>query len=113
MAPGRDRKRMEDRFGEIGSGVPELTIRGNRYDLNQLLKALGLDHADIRPIDAHRLDGPERFAIRCFDVEERVIVAYEFDAEFEYLGEQAAHVDEWLGEEYYTFPWTSSGPRSP
>ncbi len=113
MAPGQDRKRMEDRYGEVGSGVLELTIRGKTYHLDQLLKALGLDHADIRPIDAHRLDGPERFAIRCLDIEERVVVAYEFDAAFEYLGEQAAHVDEWLGDEYYTLPGAASGPRSP
>lgn len=89
MRPGQDRKRMEDRFGELGSGLVELTIRGKRHDLHQLLRAVGLDHADIRPIDAHHLDGSDRFAIRCLDMEERTIVAHEFDAEFEYLGEYA------------------------
>ncbi len=113
MDPGRDRKRMEDRFGELGSSLSELTIRGNRYDLRQLLGKIGLDHDDLRPIDAQCLGDQDRFAIRCFDVEERVVVVYEFNAEFEYLGECAAHIDEWLGEEYYRSPWTLSRPGTP
>lgn len=113
MGPGKDRQRMEDRFGKLGSGLVELVIRGKRYDLYQLLKMVGMDHADIRPIDAHRLEGPDRFAIRYFDVEERVVVAYEFGADFEYLGEQAAHIDEWMGNEYYDFPWAIFCPDSP
>lgn len=112
MGPGQDRKSMEERFGELGSGLMELTIRGKRYDLYQLLKAVGMDHADIRPIDAHCL-GSDRFAIRYFDVEERYVVAYEFGPDFEYLGEQAAHIDEWMGEEYYNFPWAIYCPDSP
>ncbi len=113
MGPGKDRKQMEDRFGAIGTGLVELTIRGERYDLYRLLKMVGMDHADIRPIDAHRLEGPDRFAIRYFDIEERFIVAYEFGADFEYLGEHAAHIDEWMGDEYYNFPWAIYCPDSP
>ena len=79
MIQGQDRKRMEERFGEVGKGLTELTIRGKRYDLYQLLKMMGIDHDDVRPIDAHSADSPDRFAIRYFDVEERFIVAYEFD----------------------------------
>lgn len=112
MGQGHDRERMEERFGELGSGLSELTIGGVRYDLDGLLKTLGLEHDDVRPIDAHCL-GPDRFAIRYFDAEERVIVAYEFDAEFEYLGECAAHIDEWLGDEYYNSPWAFSRPAAP
>ncbi len=36
MGPGQDRKRMEERFGEVGTGLVELTIRGKRHDLHQL-----------------------------------------------------------------------------
>jgi len=104
---------MEDRFGKVGTGLVELTIRGKRYDLYQLLKMVGMDHADIRPIDAHCLEGSDRFAIRYFDAEERLIVAYEFDADFEYLGECAVHLDEWMGDEYYRFPWAVFCPDSP
>ena len=113
MVPGQERKRMEERFGEVGTGLTELTIQGNRYDLYQLLRLVGMDHADIRPIDAHYIDGSDRFAIRYFDFEERVIVAYEFDTEFGYCGEHGAHIDEWMGEDYYNFPWASFCPDSP
>ncbi len=112
MVQGQDRKRMEERFGEVGKGLTELTIRGKRYDLYQLLKMMGIDHDDVRPIDAHYADGSDRFAIRYFDVEERFIVAYEFDGDFQYLGEHAAHIDEWMGDEYYNFPWSIFCPES-
>ena len=113
MIPGRERQRMEERFVVIGEGLTELTIRGQRYGLYQLLKMVGMDHADVRPIDAHYVDGSDRFAIRYFDLEERMIVAYEFDAEFAYLGELGAHSDEWMGDEYYSFPWAVFCPDSP
>jgi hypothetical protein len=104
---------MEERFGEIGKGLTELTIQGRRYDLYQLLRLLGMDHADIRPIDAHYVDSAERYAIRYFDFEERVIVAFEFDGEFGYLGEHRVHIDEWMGDDYYNFPWAVFCPDSP
>lgn len=112
MIPGQDRKRMEARFGKVGTGLTELTIQGKQYDLYQLLKMVGMDSDDVRPIDAHHLDGSDRFAIRYFDVEERLIIAYEFDAEFQYLGELAAHIDEWMGDDYYNFPWAIFCPES-
>ncbi len=112
MISGQERKSMEKRFGEIGTGLADLSINGHRYDLYQLLKKVGMDYEDIRPIDAHYVDGTDRFAIRYFDLEERVIVAYEFDAEFGYRAEQRAHIDEWMGEEYYTFPWAIHCPES-
>ncbi len=113
MIQGQDRKRMEERFGEVGKGLTELTIRGKRYDLYQLLKMMGIDHDDVRPIDAHSADSSDRFAIRYFDGEERLIVAYEFDGDFQYLGEHAAHIDEWMGDEYYNFPWSIFCAESP
>jgi hypothetical protein len=112
MITRQERKRIEERFGEFGEGLTELTIEGKRYDLYQLLKVMGLDHADIRPIDAHVVDAPNRFAIRYFDLEDRCIVAYEFDPEFRYLGEVRAHIDECMGNDYYDFPWSISCPDS-
>jgi len=103
---------MEERFGAVGEGLTELTIGEKRYDLYQLLKVMGLDHADIRPIDAHNINGPDHFAIRYFDLEERCIVAYEFDREFRYLGEVRVHIDEWMGKDYYDFPWAIFCPES-
>ncbi len=112
MVPGQERKRMEERFGEIGTGLADLTIGGKRYDLYELLRMVGMDYDDIRPIDAHYGNGGDRFAVRFFDLEERGIVAYEFDAAFGYRGEQRVHIDEWMGEEYYNFPWAIHCPDS-
>ena len=111
MILDQERKRMEERFGEIGVGLTELTIQGKRYDLYELLRVMALDHADIRPIDAHYVDGVTRFAIRYFDLEDRCIVAYEFDPEFRYQGELRAHIDEWMGKDYYDFPWAIFCPE--
>ncbi len=96
-APPRHRAWMEERFGPLGSGRLELTVNGVTYDLFALLRVLGLDFEDMRPIDAHVLaDG--RYALRYLDPEECGIVAYEFDAAFRRLDETFVHVAEWLEE---------------
>ncbi len=89
---------MEERFGPLGSGRLELAVRGVSYDLSALLRVLGLDFEDLRPIDAHIL-ADSRFAIRYLDPEECGIVAYEFDAAFRRLDETFVHVAEWLEDE--------------
>ncbi len=101
----RDRIQMEERYGPLGRGATDLTIRGRRYDLYELLKALGEDFDDIRPIDAAELEPESRFALRVFDLEERMVVAFEFDVGFRYLAESRAHIAEWMGEDYYNFNW--------
>ena len=102
---GRDRINMEERYGLLGAGASELIIRGRRYDLYELLKAIGEDYDDIRPIDAKELEPGSRFALRVFDLEERMVVAFEFDAYFRYLAENRAHIEEWMGDDYYQFNW--------
>jgi len=110
----RDRLRMEQRYGALGSGSTQLTVGGTAYDLFGLLKVLGLDHDDIRPIDAHRLEAEGLFAIRYFNLEERMVVAYEFDATFGYVQEQRVHIAEWMGEEVYqNFGWGVWCPANP
>ena len=101
----RARIEMEERYGPLGRGASELTIRGRRYDLYELLKALGEDFDDIRPIDAKELEPDARFALRVFDLEERMVVVYEFDANFRFLKEDRVHIAEWMGDEYYEFNW--------
>ena len=73
----KDRIRMEERYGLLGTGASELTVQGRRYDLYELLKAIGEDYHDIRPIDAKELEPETRFALRVFDLEERMIVAFD------------------------------------
>lgn len=101
----RDRVQMEERYGLLGTGASELTVKGLRYDLYELLRAIGEDYHDIRPIDAKELETGARFALRVFDLEERMIVAYEFDAQFRYLKEDRVHIAEWMGDDYYKFNW--------
>ncbi len=108
----RARIEMEERYGPLGSAASELTIQGRRYDLYELLKALGEDFDDIRPIDAAGLEPEGRFALRVFDLEERMVVAYEFDASFRILAEHRAHIAEWMGEDYYNFKWGVWCPNS-
>ena len=101
----RGRIQMEERYGPLGGGGSELTIKGRAYDLYELLKALGEDFDDIRPIDAKELEAGTRFALRVFDLEERMMVAFEFDADFRYLAENLVHIEEWMGDDYYDFNW--------
>lgn len=110
----KDRLQMEQRFGALGSGATHLTVGGTTYDLFGLLKVLGLDHDDIQPIDAHHLAAEGLFAIRYFDLEERMVVAHEFDATFGYVREQRVHIAEWMGEEVYqNFGWGVWCPVNP
>jgi hypothetical protein len=103
-AIGRDRAAMEERYGPLGSGRPDLTISGTTYDLYALLQILGLGFEDIKPIDAHVL-AENLYALRYFDPEERSIVAYDFDAEFRRVGEVSVHIQEWMGDKYFEFNW--------
>ncbi|MBI4391682.1 MAG: hypothetical protein HY575_07320 [candidate division NC10 bacterium] len=110
----KDRLEMEKRHGPLGSGATHLTVEGKAYDLYDLLKMLGLDYDDVRPIDAQRLDAEGLFAIRYFDLEERMVVAHEFDAAFGYVREQRVHIAEWMGEEaYQNFGWGAWCPANP
>jgi len=93
------REAFERRFGALGTGLPSLTIAGVAYDLPALMERLGLAHQDCRTIDALQTQGG--FVIRYLDAEEQRVVAYEFDAEFRYLGESRIHVAEWIGEELH------------
>ncbi len=109
---GRARTRMEARLGRLGSGQPELWIAGRRYALADLLLVLGLNFEDVRPIDAVVLSTDQRFAIRYVDLEERRVVAYEFDAAFGYLTEERVHLVEWMGDDYFSFGWAGGCPVS-
>ncbi len=98
MSEARLRSRMETRFGRPGSGARRLTVAGRAYTLPDLMVRLGLAFEGCRTIDGIEL-GPAHFAVRFYDAEEQRVVAYEFDAEFRYLGEMRVHVADWVGEE--------------
>lgn len=95
---GRSREAFERRFGRLGSGQRSLAIAGVFYDLPTLMDRLGLAHQDCRTIDAMEVES-ERFVIRYLDAEDQRAVAYEFDANFRYVGETRVPLAEWTGEE--------------
>ncbi len=107
-----DRKTVEQRYGELGTGSVQLTVNERSYDLYEILKVLGHNFEDIRPIDACSLT-EQIHAIRYCDLETRDIVTLEFDQEFQCVGEYRAHLAEWMGEEeYQAFSWGAWCPWS-
>lgn len=99
MSELHGRALIEARFGQLGTGVQRVTIRGTDYDLRALLSQIGLEFDDAKPIDALQL--PDRFVIRYLDAQDQRVVAYEFDAAFRCLGEARAHIAEWEGDQAY------------
>jgi len=109
--PTPDRAWMEKRYGMLGAGQFDLSIKGQVYDLYALLEVLGLAFEDIKPIDAHVM-GESLYALRYFDPEDRNIVAYEFDGEFRRVRETIVHIAEWMGDAYFEFNWGAWCPWS-
>ncbi len=94
---------MESRYGPLGGGAQVMVIDGAEYDLATLLLHMGLNFEDSRAIDVVEISSG-RFCVRYYDGEDQRVVAYEFDAQFRFLGEIRAHIAEWIGEDGY-FEW--------
>lgn len=101
---GPGRRALESRYGVLGSGQQVLLIDGRPYALTEVMLALGLAFEDTRVIDGEELGGG-LFVIRFFDWETRQVVALEFDQQFRPHGEARVHIAEWMGDDYYDFPW--------
>ncbi len=101
---GPARRALETRYGVLGSGRQILLIAGRPYALPEVMLALGLAFEDTRVIDAGEL-GQGLYVIRFFDWETRQVVALEFDPQFRPHAETRVHIAEWMGDDYYDFPW--------
>jgi len=97
MTTPRDREVIERRFGPLGGGGQNLTIRGVKYSLAQLLSQIGAEFDDSKPIDALALAG-EHYVLRYIDGQDLRVVAAEFDNDFRLLGELRASLTEWEGD---------------
>lgn len=104
MTELRGRALMESRYGPLWSGRQSVTVTGAEYDLSALMYHMGLNFEDARAIDVLEVS-VGRFVVRYYDGEDQRIVAHEFDASFQFLGEIRAHIAEWIGEDGY-FEWT-------
>src|SRR4030067_3252671 len=87
----QDRSVVEERFGFLGTGQQAVMIRNRVYLLHEILEKMGLAYEDVKPIDAFDL-GDNRYAIRYFDFEERLIIVYEFDDAFNYFQHIKSHL---------------------
>lgn len=91
---------IESRYGPLGSGGQSLTIRNVVYTVSDLLFRMGLNFDDSRAIDALTL-AEGRYVFRYYDGQDQRVVALEFDADFQCLGEVRAQFPEWIGDEEY------------
>ena len=98
MSEPRDREEIERRFGPLGSGTQSLVIQGVTYSLSQLLSQIGAEFDDSKPIDARALS-EEHYVLRYIDGQDQRVVAAEFDADFQLLGETRASLAEWEGDD--------------
>lgn len=101
---GPGRRALEAQYGALGSGRQVLLIDGRPYALPEVMLALGLAFEDTRVIDGGDL-GDGLYVIRFFDGETRQVVALEFDPRFHPHRETRVHIAEWMGDDYYDFPW--------
>jgi len=107
---GPARRAIEARYGALGTGRRVLLIEGRLYSLSEVMLALGLAFEDNRAIDAVEVLEDRLYMVRYFDGETRQVVALEFDTHFRYLQETRAHIAEWMGDDYYDFPWSAWCP---
>ncbi len=107
---GPARRAMEARYGLLGAGQQVLLIAGRPYSLSEVMLALGLAFEDNRTIDGAEVGEARLYMIRYFDGETRQVVALEFDVQFRPQRETRVHIAEWMGDDYYDFPWAAWCP---
>lgn len=106
----QDRQRMEDRYGPLGQGATHLVIGGRTYGPPEILRLVGQDFETVRPVDLAAFPDEGLYGIRFVDMEERMVVAFEFDGDFRYVREHRSHLAEWMGDEYYRLGWSIACP---
>lgn len=101
MVEFEGRRRMEERYGEPGSGGARLVVRGEEYRLKQVLSKWMMDVPELWTIDGGGL-GDDRYWIRCLDADDRYIVVFEFNGAFDILSEMRVDSLAWEGEDFFT-----------
>lgn len=98
------RRRIEERYGKIGTGGKILFVGGIPMGLSTLSRRLALRYADLVPIDCGTLPDGTHW-IRYYDGDMRKVLAIEFDDGFEFRGEHGADIMDWLGDDYFRIHW--------
>ncbi len=94
-----DREKI-DAFGPLWSGPDVLEIDGSKRTLQTVQRAFDLVAEEVVAIDLVDLSGG-RYAFRFYDGEDRRVVAFVFDADYNVLEELRAPVADWIGDEEY------------
>jgi len=95
-----DKETIEKRFGPLWSGKPEVTCGGRTRTISEVKRAFDLMAEDVVAIDLVEVSGG-RAAFRFYDGEDRRVVVFVFDEDWEILEEHRAHIAEWLGDIYH------------
>jgi hypothetical protein len=103
------RRRIEERYGPIGTGGKILFLQGVPMGLRKIARKLALLYEDLVPIDAGTLPD-ERHWIRFYEGEQRKVIVLEFDGELRILGENGADIMDWIGDEYFKIHWRAFCP---
>lgn len=98
------RRRIEERYGTIGTGGKVLFIGGIPMALPKIARKLALQYHDLIPIDGGAMEGGRRW-IRFYEGEQRKVVVFEFTEAFDIVGEEGADIMDWLGEDYFRIHW--------
>jgi len=96
----RDKEIIEERFGPLWSGGQEVSLGGRTRTISEVKRAFDLVADDVVAIDLVEL--PEgKCAFRYYDGEDRRVVVFVFNAEWDILEEHRVHIGEWLGNLYH------------
>jgi hypothetical protein len=98
------RRKIEERYGTIGTGGRLLFVGGIPMGLAALSRKLMMHYEDLVPIDAGTLE-PDRHWIRYYEGEQRKVIVLEFDREFGIVGETGADIMDWIGDDYFRIHW--------
>jgi hypothetical protein len=92
---------MVERYGEIAESAAPVTVRGIAYRPRQILARWMMDVPEVWTMDAGRLE-EDRYWVRFLDADDRYVVAFEFDGDFQILSEMRVDSLAWEGEKFFT-----------
>lgn len=91
---------MEDRYGEVGTGGSTIIVKGMEYRLKRIFSKWMMDVPEVWTIDGGIL-GEDRYWVRFLDADDRCMVVFEFDGNFEILSEMRVDSMAWEGEDFF------------
>lgn len=91
---------MENRYGEPGTGSSTIVVRGVSHRLKQVLAKWMMDVPEIWTIDGGVLED-DRYWIRFLDADDRYIVVFEFNGDFDILSEMRVDSLAWEGRDFF------------